>query len=266
MSAKALKNPRIGVQGREKERGGSSRAGRPKSSAACLAAARSRAQGNGGDDDEGLGERRLVGQGQRDLRAHAGRGDLLEPRQRPAGEPQGRAPRREIDHAEIAPEHALAKPGAERLRARLLRGESLGIARRPLRPAVGACPLGGGEDALEEALAEALDRALDAADVDEIAADADDHRPAPARALARASRISARIRRTAACIPPKFALPIMKWPIWSSTMVGIAATGPTVSKSSPCPAWHSSPSASARAAASARRRSSRSRAAPEASQ
>ena len=42
--------------------------------------------------------------------------------------------------------------------------------------AVAAAALGLGEDAVEKAVAEALDRLLDAADVDQVAADAEDHR------------------------------------------------------------------------------------------
>ena len=53
---------------------------------------------------------------------------------RAAGKMQGRAPRGQIDDAHVAPEHALAEAGAERLGAGLLGGEALGVgggARRP---------------------------------------------------------------------------------------------------------------------------------------
>ena len=41
--------------------------------------------------------------------------------------------------------------------------------------AIAAAALGFGEDAVEKAVAEALDRLFDAADVDQVAADAEDH-------------------------------------------------------------------------------------------
>src|SRR3954453_19540784 len=90
---------------------------------------------------------------------------------------QARLAGRQVDDAEIAPEHAAAKPGAERLGGGFLGGKTAGVAGKlrgpPGRPA--AAP-GRGEDAVEKAVAKALDRLLDAADVDQIAADAEDHR------------------------------------------------------------------------------------------
>src|SRR5262245_14294364 len=84
-----------------------------------------------------------------------------------------------VHHPEIAPIDVLAKPGAERLGAGLLGGEALGVGRRPGGAAVGFPPLDLGIDALRETLAEALQGPLDAADVDDVAAHAEDHCAAP---------------------------------------------------------------------------------------
>ena len=174
------------------------------------------------DDHDRLGQRIFVGQGEVDLRRHAGRGDLLQAGQRAAGQRHGRLAAAQVDHAHVAPEHAAAQAGAERLGAGLLGGEALGVARRARRPALRALLLDLGEDALHEAVTEALQRLLDAADVAEIVADAQDH----AEPL-RASSMMRRISRIAASRPTKIASPTRKWPMLSSRTSGIAATGAT---------------------------------------
>src|SRR5258708_8382229 len=235
---------------------------------------RRRPAGQRADDDEGLGERRLVGDRQVDAGDHPGRRHGAQTSESPAGQHHAGPPGGKIDDAEIAPEHAGAKPGAKRLRASFLGGIALGIAGGPVGPPVGFAALDVGEDAIEEPLAEPLDHPLDARDVDEVAADAEDHMVVTiiasqtAQALfwpwlsARTLSISARIRLIALSRPLKIASPTRKWPILSSTMAGIAATGPTVSKLSPWPAWHSSPRSAACAAASTMRCSSRRAGAP----
>src|SRR5260221_6025563 len=145
-------------------------AGKSSTAIAALGSA-----GHGGDDDERLGERRLVGERQVDPRAHAARRDGLELGKRAARPDQGRPARGPNDDAAVAPIDAAAKAGAERLRASLLRCVALGIAGDALVAAVGALALHGREDPVEEAVAEALDGARDAADIDEVAADAEDH-------------------------------------------------------------------------------------------
>ncbi len=68
------------------------------------------------------------------------------------------------------------KAGAERLGSGFLGGEAARIARPAGQAAaIAAPPLVLGEDAVEEALAKAGDRLLDPANVDEIAADTEDH-------------------------------------------------------------------------------------------
>jgi hypothetical protein len=84
-----------------------------------------------------------------------------------------------VHHAEVAPIDIFAKTGAKCLGAGLLGGESLGVGRRPSGAAVGFALLDLGIDALRETLAEALKGPLDATDVDDVAAHAEDHRPAP---------------------------------------------------------------------------------------
>ncbi len=110
--------------------------------------------------------------------------------QRPAGEPQGRPPAGQVHHLHVAPEHAAAQPGAERLGAGLLGGEAPRVGGRAGRAAVAARALAHREDAMGEAVAEALERALDPADVAEVRADAEDHRrqslPASTNAVASA--------------------------------------------------------------------------------
>src|SRR5882672_7605504 len=130
---------------------------------------------HGGDDDDCLRLGVVVGQAEIDLRAHAGRGDRRQPLRGIAGQYQGRLARRQVDHPEVAPEHAGAKAGAERLGAGFLGGEALGIAGGAAGPRLRLAPLGLGEQALGEAAAETLQRLLDAADVDDVAADAEDH-------------------------------------------------------------------------------------------
>ena len=74
---------------------------------------------------------------------------------------------------------------------------------------------------------------------------------------ARAAAINPFIFATTAGSPSNTAWAIRKCPIFSSTTSGIAAIGPTLSKVSPCPAWHSRPSCAASAAATCSRASSR---------
>src|SRR5207302_6682830 len=90
--------------------------------------------------------------------------------------PHRRLTRGMVDDAEVAPEDPLAKTGAERLGRGLLGGEAPGIARPAGQTAaIAAAALVFGEDAVKKAVAKTLDRPLDPADIDEIAADAEDH-------------------------------------------------------------------------------------------
>ena len=128
--------------------------------------------------------------------SRAGRRDGGEPRRRAAGQPHRRLAAGQIDDAHVAPEHAAAQPRAQRLGAGLLGGEALGVGGGAPGAPLRAAPLDVGEAARDEALAEALERLLDAADVAEVAADADDHRlPPRARPSSIAARIAARSRR-----------------------------------------------------------------------
>ena len=107
--------------------------------------------------------------------SHAGRQHCLQSYQRPAGEPHGRLPRRQVDDAEVAQEDAVAEARPQRLGAGLLGGEALGIGGGAICATLGESAFGLGEDAMDEAIAMALDGALDPADVDKIGADAEDH-------------------------------------------------------------------------------------------
>src|SRR5215831_14942964 len=118
----------------------------------------------------------LVRHGEIDARDHARGCQPLELLERATRQHEGGPTGREVDHAQVAPINAAAKAGAERLGARLLGGVALGVALGAIEPALGARALNRREDAFEEPIAEALDGLFDAADVDEIAADAEDHR------------------------------------------------------------------------------------------
>src|SRR5271166_476354 len=133
-------------------------------------------RGHGGDDDDSLGERRLVRQGDVDAGRHARRRQLIQPAQRPAGQPHRRLSRRQVDDTQVAPEDAVAKAGSERLRASLLGGKPTGIARRPIGAPVALQAFDVSKNPLEKAVAKARDRLLDPADVDQVAAEPEYHR------------------------------------------------------------------------------------------
>src|SRR5208337_2136981 len=98
----------------------------------------------------------------------------------------------QIHHTHVAPEYAVLQPGAESLRASLLGGKALSVGRGAGRAGVGFSALCPGENPVEEAVAIAADRLLDAADVDHVAADADDHAISMrAGAIAAAARLAA---------------------------------------------------------------------------
>src|SRR5947209_15070201 len=149
------------------------------------------------------------------------RGDFRQPLGGAAGQPHRRRAARQIDDAHVAPEHAVAQAGAERLGAGLLGGEALGVGGGALGAAVALGLLDPGEAASDEAGAEPIQRLLDALDVAEVAADADDH--------ARPSSIAARIRRMLSAKPTKIASPTRKCPMLSSTICGSAEISRAVS-------------------------------------
>ena len=74
-------------------------------------------------------------------------------------------------------------------------------------------------------LAEALVEPLDALELHDVGADAEDHAPALAP---RASTISALHLATARAMPSITARATIAWPMLSSTISGIAATGCTL--------------------------------------
>src|SRR6185437_9525782 len=129
-----------------------------------------------GDYHQSLRQRRLIGQREIDACDHAGWRQRLEALQGAAGEDHARPAGRQVDDAEIVPIDAGAEAGAERLGACFLGGVALGVAGDTIGAAIGFGALGLGEDARQESLAEALDGPHDPIDVDEVAADAEDHR------------------------------------------------------------------------------------------
>src|SRR5580704_5307428 len=196
------------------------------------------------NDDESVGHRSLVGDGEVDARFVALGRDRFESPLGAAGEFHGRPPRRQVDDAHVAPPHAGADAGAERLGTGFLGGEALGVGFDPVAPPFGAGALVRREDAIDEAIAVALDDLGDAAHVGNIGADAENHLPAPPSRRARF--ITACILRTTASRPSKIASPIKKCPILSSAISGKAAIAAAVTKSRPWPAWTSRPTLLAR--------------------
>src|SRR5208282_2798990 len=198
------------------------------------------------DDHDGLGDRPVVGDGEVDTHLAARRRDGLEPPFGAARERERGPPRRQVDHANIAPPHPGAEPGAQRLGAGFLGREAFGVGLGPVSPFFRLRPLGRGENAVDKTVAVALDHLGDAAHVGDIGADAENH--GGARPLARPRSIAARILRTAAGRPSKIASPMRKWPMLSSTISLSAAICSAVTKSRPWPAWTSRPARVARAA------------------
>src|SRR5580698_4719965 len=138
-----------------------------------------RRNGDRRNDDESVGHRSLVGDGEVDARLVAFGRDGVEAPLGAAGQLHGRPPRRQVDDAHVAPPHAGTDAGAERLGAGLLGGEALGVGLDPVAPPLGAGALVRREDAIDEAIAMALDDLGDAAHVGNVGADAEDHPAAP---------------------------------------------------------------------------------------
>ena len=170
------------------------------------------------DDDEGVRERGLVGDGQVDKGFGPRRENRFEPLGRASGEPHGRLAGGQIDHSHVAPEHSAAQSRPQRLGAGFLGGKPLGVGGGAPGPRFRPALFGLGEAAIDESPAEAFDRPLDSPYVAEIAADPDDHRRRSVGA--RPSSIAARIDFTVSARPTKIASPIRKWPMLSSTTCG----------------------------------------------
>ena len=154
------------------------------------------------DDHDRLRQGVVVGECHVDPRQASRRRHFGQPTGCAAGQPKGRLSRRQVDDADVAPIDAAAKAGAERLGARLLGGEPLGVAGGAVGPAFGLAPLDLGEHAIEKTVAEPRKRPIDAADVDEVVADAKDHGGAvfPGTAIRRCARRRPR-RAPRPCVP-----------------------------------------------------------------
>src|SRR5665213_1869519 len=135
--------------------------------------------GDGRNDDNGLRGGALVGQRDIDARLMAGRQHGIEPRQCATCQLHGRPPARQVDDAHVAPEHAGAQSGAERLGAGFLGGETLGIGFRDVGPALGLGALGLRKDAAEKTFTVPLDGFGNAARVAEIGAQSNYHNFSP---------------------------------------------------------------------------------------
>src|SRR5690606_18240080 len=116
---------------------------------------------NGFDNDEGLGERIVVGNRQMNQRPVTLRRKLAEALGRAAGQLHGGFSARQIHHPHIAPEHAARQTGAERLGTSLLGREAFRVGGGALAPAVGLALFDLRKDTLRESLAVARQRLLD---------------------------------------------------------------------------------------------------------
>src|SRR5688572_15608677 len=160
------------------------------------------------NDHKGLSQREIIGDGEVDLSTG--------PRGQNGGQPFGGAPgqchgglaRGQIHHPHVAPEDALIEAGSEGFGAGFLGSETFGVRRRALLAALRSPHLDRSKDPFNEALAIAVESLLDAPDIDEVAADADDHRAAAPAASARAVSIRRRMVRTLSSRPTKIASPM----------------------------------------------------------
>src|SRR5689334_17490480 len=102
-------------------------------------------------------------------------------------------------HLEVAPAHAEAQPGAQRLRGRLFGGEARGKVRHRIPPGTTVGDLAVGEDTAEKALVPARDDVPHARNPDEVHADAADvHAPICARITPASSSAIAWMRAASA--------------------------------------------------------------------
>src|ERR1700730_16612579 len=122
--------------------------------------------------------------------------------------------------ANIADPNTVGKPGAHGFDDRFLGGEAHG---QKTRGALGLGQLhllGGHEEMLDEARAKTCQRLVDALCLEDIDADSKNH--------SRAATMRAFISRTATARPSKMAREMMEWPMLSSTISRMAATGCTL--------------------------------------
>src|SRR5689334_10249244 len=110
--------------------------------------------------------------------------------------------------------------GAQGFRKGFLGGKALGEISGGLAVALEAPQLRLAQDSLRETLAKALERLLNTLDLDQVRADAVDHRAA--------SVIRRFISRTASRMPTNTARDTIACPMCSSRTPGMRATGPTL--------------------------------------
>ena len=146
---------------------------------------------------------------------------ILHQRQCMAGACKHRLAGSIVDHADIGELDAVTHTSAERFRGRLLRGEALGEKTGGTFGEAKFFTFCGGEYLAGEAVAVAFPARLHARHLDNIGANAIDHRP-------RAARISRFISRTASAKPVNKARAIIAWPMFNSRTAGIAATAATL--------------------------------------
>src|SRR5262249_47942936 len=128
------------------------------------------------DDYDRLGNRRLVCERDIEPSRHPRWGDLRKAPQGAPGQLHAGLSGGEVDNSQITPEHTVSEPRAERFCARLLGSEPASVARCAARAAITFAAFGRSKNAIEKAVAVALDHLFDPPDVDQIAADTEDHR------------------------------------------------------------------------------------------
>ena len=153
---------------------------------------------------------------------------------RAAGQPQGRLAGGQVHDLHVAPEHAGGEPRAERLGASLLGGEAPGVALGAGGPPVAA-------RRSPSVKTRWVKRSPCRSRVRAIRRMSQRSEPIPTIMGAAPRSIADRMSRTAWASPTKIASAISAWPIFSSRICGRAATGPTLPRVSPWPAWISRP-------------------------
>src|SRR5262245_39417808 len=127
-------------------------------------------------DDNGLGQGKVIREGQIYAGRTTGGRDARKLHGRAPGESDRRPARCQIDDAHVAPKDTMAKAGTQSLGAGLLGGEALGVGCGAGCAAIRFAALDIGKDTIEKPVAEALERRLDAADIDNVVADPEYHR------------------------------------------------------------------------------------------
>src|SRR5690606_34263467 len=129
----------------------------------------------GFDDNEGLSERKIIGNCQMYGGARSSGQEFLQLFRRTAGQMHRGLSGRSVDNAHVAPEHALGYAGSQRLGAGFLRRETLRIRCGALLASIRFLLLDLCKDPVAETVTMPFKRTFDTANIDEVAANPDNH-------------------------------------------------------------------------------------------